>query len=478
MDLLQVKSGQIVDAAGQPVRLRGVCVGGWMNMEHFINGYPGSEQGLRATLAGVLGPAKAHFFFERLLDYMLDERDIAFIKGCGATVVRLPLNYGHFERDDQPFQYLETGFERLDRAVGWCLDHGLYAILDLHAVQGWQNTDWHCDNTSRHVLLWQHRQFQDRFVALWEELARRYEGNPAIAGYNVMNEPVTNAPRGRFSNAYAPDWDVINRLYRRVVNAIRAIDADHIIFLEGDYFSTRFEGLDEPFADNLVYSSHNYNPAGSGPGPYPGLIRGERWDRQKQVEVFLAHQGTQFAQRHHVALWVGEFGSFQGGPAEELPDRVRACDDQIDVFEEYGAHWTTWTYKDIGRMGWVKVDPESEYMQAVAPILEAKRLLGVDFFWSGWEPCLQGRKYLDDLARYVEQTIGDPDIDPVANRHYLAQEVMCGYVAGLMQPAYANRFKGMTETEIDEVLQSFALENCRPNRRWIDVLTKHMARPF
>jgi hypothetical protein len=207
------------------------------------------------------------------------------------------------------------------------------------------------------------------------------------------------------------------------------------------------------------------------------LIKGERWDRQKQVEVFLAHQGTQFAQRHHVPLWVGEFGSFQGGPPEELADRVRACDDQIDVFEEYGAHWTTWTYKDIGRMGWVKVDPESEYMQIVAPILEAKRLLGVDFFWSDWESCSQGRKYLDDLARYVEQTICDPDIDPMANRYYLAQEAMSGYVAGLMQPAYAKRFGNLTEIEIDEVLQSFALENCRLNQGFIDVLTKHLARP-
>jgi len=34
MDMLQVRDGKIVDAQGNPVRLRGVCVGGWMNMEH------------------------------------------------------------------------------------------------------------------------------------------------------------------------------------------------------------------------------------------------------------------------------------------------------------------------------------------------------------------------------------------------------------------------------------------------------------
>ena len=38
MDLLQVKGNQIVDSQGRSVILRGVCVGGWMNMEDFING--------------------------------------------------------------------------------------------------------------------------------------------------------------------------------------------------------------------------------------------------------------------------------------------------------------------------------------------------------------------------------------------------------------------------------------------------------
>jgi len=477
MDMLQVKNGKIVDELGQPVRLRGVCVGGWMNMEHFINGYPGSEHSLRAAVAQVLGPARAQFFFDRWLDYMLAEEDIAFIKSCGATVVRLPLNYRHFEHDDEPFQYLEAGFERLDRAVGWCAKRGLYAIFDLHSVQGWQNTDWHCDNSSRHTLFWQCRQFQDRFVALWEEMAHRYKDNPAVAGYNVMNEPITNAPHGRFSNAYTPNWEAINRVYRRVVSAIRAIDPDRIIFLEGDYLARRFEGLDEPFADNLVYSSHNYNEAASGRGPYPGWIGDAYWDRQKQVEVFLAHEGTQFARRHNVPLWVGEFGPVQNGPAEELPDRMQAFDDQIDVFEEYGAHWTTWTYKDIGRMSWVEVDPESEYTHVVAPILEAKRLLDVDFFWSGWEPCTPAREHLRDLARYVEEAIGDSEIDPIANQHYLAQAAMSGYIASLMQPAYAKRFKDMSEHEIDLVLQSFALKNCWPNQGLVDVVKKHTARP-
>jgi endoglucanase len=88
MDMLQVQGGRIVDSRGDTVRLRGTCVGGWMNMEDFIDGYPGCEHGLRATMSEIIGPAKAHFFFERLLDNFFNEDDVNFIKSCGANVVR------------------------------------------------------------------------------------------------------------------------------------------------------------------------------------------------------------------------------------------------------------------------------------------------------------------------------------------------------------------------------------------------------
>jgi endoglucanase len=476
MDMLRVEKTKIVDAKGNPIRLRGTCVGGWMNLENFINGYPGSEHGIRTAIVDVLGANMAHFYFSRLLDYFLGEADIAFMKECGATVVRLPVNYRHFERDDEPFTYLEPGFKRLEQAVQWCASHGLYAILDLHSVQGWQNTDWHCDNASRHALFWEHPHFQDRFVALWEEFARRFEGNAAVAGYNVMNEPQTSAPGGRFSDVNPPRWSKLNALYRRVVTTIRDIDPDHIIFLEGDNFSSRFEGLDESFADNLVYSSHNYVAPGFGPGPYPGQTGDQEWNHDKQRAVFQAHEGTQYAQRHGVPLWVGEFGAVYNGPPEEIPYRTRAIDDQIDIFEEFGAHWTTWTYKDVGVMGWVELLPESEYMQLIAPSLETKRLLDVDF-WMGWLPSTPAKQAMAELAQHVAATIEDEDIDPTANLRYLRQATLAGYVAALMQPSFAKLFQGMSEIDIDRVLSSFAFENCVPNTDLVEVVGKHMARP-
>jgi aryl-phospho-beta-D-glucosidase BglC (GH1 family) len=473
MDLLQVNGSQVITANGQPIDLRGVCIGGWMNMEEFINGYPGSEHGARASMTRKLGAETAQFFFDRMLDYVFAEDDVIYLKSLGSTVVRLPLNYRHFETDMKPFEYLESGFARLDQALGWCEKHGVYVILDMHAVPGWQNTDWHSDNSTRHTFFWQQVHFQDRFVALWEEFARRYRGRAVIAGYNVMNEPVTNTPYGRFSPHYEPDWELINRIYHRVTTAIRAIDPDHIIFLEGDYYSTQFDGFEPPFAPNLVYSSHNYNTGGFGPGPYPGLIRGEQWDYQKQEQIFLAHSGTRFTQKHNVPLWVGEFGAAYNGPAHEIPDRLRALNDQLTIFNKYGAHWTMWTYKDIHVMGWVQLAPEAPYVQAIRHILDAKRELATDF-WMGWIAPTAAKEKVFELADLIEKTLEDETIDTKANRTYLAQAALSGYTAGLMQPLYARSFEGMNQTQLDQVLQSFTLKQCHPHFALIDVIRKHL----
>jgi endoglucanase len=489
MELLKVDKNKITDSNGNPIRLRGTCIGGWMNMEDFINGYTGSEHALRHTVAEVIGKGKAEFLFERMQFYFFGEDDIKFIKSWGANTVRLPLNYRHFEDDEAPFTYNETGFSRLNRIFDLCEHHGLYVILDLHAVQGFQNNHWHSDNDVRHSFFWHDRHYQDRFVALWEEFARRYQGRAVIAGYNLMNEPCVNAPHGDFPHTffenYKPDWERINRIYRRAVEAIRKIDPDHIIFLEGDSYSRLFEGLDKPFADNLVYSSHNYTAAGFGPGPYPGVANaknarvafGKYWDKKVQVEEFKQHQGTIFTEKYQVPLWVGEFGSVYNGPNYEVPDRLRAMDDQLSTFEEFGAHWTTWTYKDVGVMGLVTLNPESEYMQRISPILKMKHALNTDD-WMIWLPGYKARGAVEELASHFEEVIGDQDIVHGHNIASLSQSILTVYAGALIQPSYAKIFKDLSEEEIDRIMQSFSLKNCDINSGLLEVLKKHTIQPI
>ena len=488
MEFLSVKANQIVDARGKSMRLRGTCVGGWMNMEDFINGFAGAEHTLRFEMAEVLGKSKAEFFFERFHDHFFNEADIAYLKSLGTTVVRLPLNYRHFEDDNNPFVYKEAGFQRLTQVLRWCEKHGLYAILDLHAVQGWQNVHWHSDNANRHSLFWNHAHYQDRFVALWQEIARRYKDEAVVAGFNLMNEPCVNNQFGdlpwNIHKNYRPDWDRMNAVYRRAVDAVRKIDSSHIIFLEGDRYSYLFDGLEAPFADNLVYSSHNYTIAGFGPGQYPGTIDAgqprsdgpEHWDLARQDTEFTNHEGTVFTKKHGVPLWVGEFGSVYNGGLEAVPDRLRAMDDQIGIFERHGAHWTTWTYKDVGVMGLLTLDPESEYRQRVGDFIRKKEQLGADD-WMVWMPQTPVKQETGKLAQQIYDVIGDEEITRNYNRKCFSSAVLCFYTSALMQQTYARLFKDLSEAQIDRVLSSFSLKQCKVNDELAGIVQKYAAFP-
>ncbi|HEX9386394.1 MAG TPA: cellulase family glycosylhydrolase, partial [Anaerolineales bacterium] len=128
-DFLHVQNTKIVNDRGETVLLRGFCLGGWMNMENFIIGFPGHESGLRSGMQRVLGRENAQFYFERFLHYFIQKEDLSFIKSLGCNVIRIPLNYRHFEDDDRPFEYKPEGFALLDKVIVWARELELYVIL-------------------------------------------------------------------------------------------------------------------------------------------------------------------------------------------------------------------------------------------------------------------------------------------------------------------------------------------------------------
>ncbi|MCL6572044.1 MAG: glycoside hydrolase family 5 protein [Bacillus sp. (in: Bacteria)] len=217
----------------------------------------------------------------------------------GINVVRIPFNYRHFESDMKPGKYLSSGFLYLDRAIEWAKKYGIYIILDLHAAPGWQNQGWHSDNPYGFSLLWVNRHFQERVKNLWTYIANYYKNEPKVAGYNLLNEP------------NAPNIEILNRLYREWVEAIRTVDRKHIIFLEGNRYSQVFDGLDEPFDDNIVYSSHNYTIVTHNARRYPGEVGNIYADPNWMEKIFL--ERNSWILNRNLPGWVGEFGALFDG---------------------------------------------------------------------------------------------------------------------------------------------------------------------
>jgi endoglucanase len=253
----------VADEDGEPVRLRGVGVGGWLNMENFITGYPSTESSHRAAMLRALGPRRHALFFDSFLTHFFGPDDAAFIASLGLNCVRIPVSYRHWEDDARPGEIKPEGFRHLDRAIDACAAAGLYTVIDLHAVPGAQSHHWHSDNPFHRPLFWQQRSFQDRAVAWWEAVAARYAARPEVAGYNVLNEPADES------------GTALVAFYRRAVAAIRAVDPRHMVFLDGNRYAREFPGFGDPLP-NAVYAVHQY--------PAPGFAGGRplpRADRRR-----------------------------------------------------------------------------------------------------------------------------------------------------------------------------------------------------
>ena len=83
--VLRVSGDRLVDGTGRTVVLRGYGLGGWMNLENFITGHPGTESQVRRALQGVLGPAAYAAFFDTFLDAFFTDDDAAHLASLGLS---------------------------------------------------------------------------------------------------------------------------------------------------------------------------------------------------------------------------------------------------------------------------------------------------------------------------------------------------------------------------------------------------------
>ena len=455
LDFLRVDGISLCGGKGQPVRLRGVGLGGWMNMENFITGYPGAEEAHRQAMAAVLGPERHAFFFDKFLEFFFSASDAAYLASLGVNALRLPINYHHFEDDDRPFVVKESGFGHLDRVIDLCTREGIYCIIDLHSAPGGQNEDWHCDNPTHKPLFWRHRHFQERTVHLWKAIARRYRDNPAVAGYNLLNEP-NDASKC-----------LLRPFYQETIDAIRAVDSEHVIFLDGNLYATDFTNFDPPF-ENVVYAIHDYTPPGETGAPaYPGLCRGEQFDHQRLAKDI--RRKCQYMLERGLPIWVGEFGPQYAGDATIDAMRRQVAIDQIAAFEELQAHWCIWPYKDLGLQALVYLSADSPWMVRIKSFLEKKARLAADCALPAGPVNPLVQPLIETLQREVPNYRPSPP--PPWGVAFQVNRLVRGILfSEALQDEFAGLFRDASLPEIGELMRSFLLERCVKRRPLADVL--------
>lgn len=330
---------------------RGVNLGGWLLLEpgpssdlYAQYNCSGCEWQLMQEMQKSVGPEKVAGIMQTHRETCIVREDFRRIKDLGFNAVRIPFGYWAVKGPSEGDIFVGPCLEYVDRALVWCKEFGLQALLDLHGAPGGESGEKPCGRESK-SWTWRDWRF-DESVETLRILAERYRGNPVVTGISVCNEPAESVPA-----------EPLCEFYDRAVRAIRGagMPPDEVSIVLPVY---RTERLDEiwriwnrkydGFAQhtNVAFDLHMYHCF----GPW--------WQRQglgSHMRMTKRHRKI----LKRVPAVVGEWSL-------ALPRRARAEADnedeamtafaafQVEAYTQASHGWFFWNWRDCPRQqpGW------------------------------------------------------------------------------------------------------------------------------
>lgn len=313
---LRAEGKEIVNEAGEPYILKGMGLGGWMLQEGYMlqtAGFANAQHQLIERMVELVGQETTDEFYTAWRANHTNENDIEAMHQAGFNSVRLPMHYNLFTLpiEAEPVAgeqtWLEEGFRLTDSLIAWCKVRDMYVVLDLHAAPGGQGNDAGIsDRDEDKPNLWESPANQDKTVALWGRLAERYKDEPTVGAYDLINEVNYDLPGGI----------ALRNLYGRITDAIRAVDQNHLLFIEGNWFANDFTGLTPPWDGNMSYSPHKY------------------WSINDQASIQWV---IDLREQHDIPIYFGETGENSNVWFQEA----------TALFAEHNMGWAWWPWKKI-----------------------------------------------------------------------------------------------------------------------------------
>ena len=327
LDFLKTDDTQIKNnyGKGNCVYLRGTNIGNLFVQESWMSSTDARDQKtINENLENRFGRDKKNALIEQYESSYFTSEDILKLKELGMSVIRVPFTYMNFyEKNDQgQWKLKPNAFTRLDWIIEQCSEQGIYTILDLHGAFGSQNGQDHSGEVIdkvEDVTFYKDPNLKYLTLELWKEVAIRYRKNPAVAGYDILNEPGEKAGTTKEYH-----WDYYNQIYK----IIRAVDPDHIIIMEACWTALDLPQPSKYGWQNVVYEFHHYV-----------------WNGEKSVTMqkLLANLLVASLKIFKVPIYIGEFTFF------ELPE---AWSYVLNLFNVNGYHYTSWSYKSNNAGTW------------------------------------------------------------------------------------------------------------------------------
>ena len=321
-DFLKVNGTQIrkQKGTGDIVYLRGTNAGGWLVQEDWMNPTNASDQKtMMTTLANRFGASKRDELVSTYENNYWTTQDFDNCAEMGMSVIRLPFTYMNLCDDNGNLK--SNAFDRLDWFVQNCSQRGMYVILDMHGAFGSQNGMDHSGEINDGKQLYYNQSNKDKTLNLWKKIAEHFKGNPAVAAYDILNEPGIKA-----AATYSLHWDFYNEIY----NTIRSKDSNHIIIMESCWDADNLPRPSQYGWTNVAYEYHYYP-----------------WSAQNSSDAqksYFSGKVSDIANHNYgVPTFVGEFTCF------EQAEGWKAA---MSTFNGQGWHWTTWSYKVTGNSSW------------------------------------------------------------------------------------------------------------------------------
>jgi endoglucanase len=287
LSFLHTSGQDIVNESGKKIFLKGVGLGNWLLPEGYMwkfGGLGDRPRKIEKVVADLMGQEKATKFWKTFRKNYITEADVQRIAALGFNSVRPALNSRLFLTEGDNPVYVEEGFQIMDSLVSWCKKNQLYVIIDMHGAPGGQ-TGANIDDSPNDIPeLFIQKKYQDQLVNLWVKIAQRYKDEPAVAAYDLLNEPlpINTGSADKYKHLLEP-------LYQRITAEVRKIDQRHMVTLEGFNWAGDWSVFTNPFDKNVFYQFHYYCWA--------------RPDNMSGIDYYLKKRNEL-----NTPVWVGETG--------------------------------------------------------------------------------------------------------------------------------------------------------------------------